>query len=80
MYTTAVGSLFGFTSRISNAKKVSVIHRNKWVLIVVFTSIMAFFASSFGFSNLVKFLYPVVGYGGILLLVCLGWSRVFGKY
>jgi len=71
VYTTAVGALFGFTARLKDSKKISTIGKTAWPIIVVSTSILAFFASLFGFSNLVKFLYPIVGYAGIVLLICL---------
>lgn len=65
IYTTAVGSLYGFTSRISEIVKFD----GKWIIMV--TTLFALVASRFGFSNLVKYLYPAVGYGGIILLVSL---------
>lgn len=71
VYTTAVGSLFGFVARLNEMKKA----RSKEKIIVIITTILAFFASQFGFSNLVKYLYPLVGYGGIVLLICLVYSR-----
>lgn len=67
VYTTAVGSLFGFMSRISDIRKVS---RYRTVIAIA-TTAAALFASRFGFSNLVKYLYPLMGYGGIALLICL---------
>lgn len=63
VYTTAVGSLYGFTARISD------ITSSNTKLLIVGVSISAFIASQFGFSNLVKYLYPLVGYGGIIMLV-----------
>ena len=67
IYTTAVGSLYGFTARMTDAEKSP--HRAR--TIVIATSTAAFAASLFGFSNLVKYLYPIVGYAGILLLISL---------
>jgi uncharacterized membrane protein YkvI len=61
IYTTAVGSLYGFTARFANIKKTP--------RAVIGTTILAFLASLFGFSNLVKYLYPLVGYAGVLLLI-----------
>lgn len=71
VYTTAVGSLFGFAARLSDMEKRS----KKGRLIIVLASIAALIASQFGFSNLVRYLYPLVGYGGILLLGCLLYVR-----
>ena len=72
VYTTAVGSLYGFVSRITDRRK----HQVNNILIVSVTTISALLASQFGFSNIVMFLYPVVGYGGIVLLIGLIFSRL----
>lgn len=70
VYSTAVGSLFGFTSRLVD------INSNKAHYIIAGTVIMAFVASRFGFTNLVRYLYPIMGYGGIVLLIALLYSRI----
>lgn len=67
IYTTAVGSLYGFVSRFTHINE----DRLKSILIVAVTSIAALLASQFGFSNLVRFLYPFVGYCGIVLMLSL---------
>ncbi len=67
IYTTAVGSLYGFVSRVTVRKKNLFTQKT----IVITVTIAALMASQLGFSNLVKYLYPLVGYGGILLLVSL---------
>ncbi len=67
IYTTAVGSLYGFVSRITDIKEFS----SGNIIIILIITIAALLASQFGFSNLVKFLYPLVGYVGIMLLLCL---------
>jgi uncharacterized membrane protein YkvI len=67
VYTTAVGSLYGFTSRLIDLRKNS--FKNK--LLITIISIAALLSSQFGFSNIVKYLYPAVGYGGIIMLICL---------
>ena len=69
VYTTAVGSLFGFSARIGGKSRFRV------NTIIIITGVLAFLTSFFGFSNLVRFLYPLVGYGGILLLICLLTKR-----
>jgi len=69
IYTTAVGSMFGFSARLGERLH----YRRKTV--IVGTGIAALFASFFGFSNLVRILYPLVGYGGVVLLVCLLLKR-----
>lgn len=65
IYTTAVGSLYGFSARITD------LNGKKAKYIIIGTAFLAFIASQLGFSNLVKYLYPVVGYGGIILLTTL---------
>jgi len=71
IYTTAVGSLYGFVYRITNIQKNSFEN----VLIVSEITIAALLASQFGFSNMVKFMYPIVGYGGIIILISLIYTK-----
>lgn len=68
VYTTAVGSLFGFAARVAD------MNSSKARLVIIGSTIAAFLASQFGFSNIVKYLYPAVGYGGVILLVSLLYS------
>ncbi len=72
IYTTAVASLYGFVSRISDIRR----HPVKSRIAAAEVTVAALLASQFGFSNLVKYLYPAVGYCGITLLVCL----IFAKF
>lgn len=62
IYTTAVGNLFGFVARLTDAEAPKV----RWYIIV--TGLAAFVASQLGFTSLVRILYPSVGYAGLLLL------------
>ena len=62
IYTTAVGNLYGFVARITDPDG------PRYKLYVTITSIAALIASQFGFTNLVRVLYPAVGYAGFLLL------------
>jgi len=64
IYTTAVGSLFGFSSRLLPVRDTRVRRR----AVVIGATVMALFASQLGFSNLVKYLFPVEGVCGIFLL------------
>lgn len=75
VYTTAVGSLYGFVTRITDMQK-SPFNRR---IIVIGSTIAALLASQFGFSNLVKYLYPIVGYGGIILLTSLIYIKIKDK-
>ena len=72
IYTTAVGSLYGFAARFTDVQKSSA--NGRFVIIAV--TLGAFWASQLGFSNLVKYLYPLVGYGGIMLLILLLYSKI----
>lgn len=69
IYTTAVGDLYGFTARISSTRNVDM--RNT----VIISVLLAWGASLFGFSNMVKYLYPLVGYAGIMILASLLYCR-----
>ena len=73
IYTTAVGALYGFSARLMERGRRQ--GRRK----VVFTVTAAFFASLLGFSNLVRYLYPLQGYGGLLLLLALLWAWRRGR-
>ncbi|MDD3752276.1 MAG: hypothetical protein PHU60_09565, partial [Tissierellia bacterium] len=75
IYTTAVGALYGFTSRITDIQSYPV----KGRIFIVLITIAALLASQFGFSNIVRYLYPAVGYGGIIMLVCLIISKLDNK-
>lgn len=72
IYTTAVGALYGFASRITDIQKYPL--KGRLVILIVTTA--ALLASQFGFSNIVKYLYPSVGYGGIIILICLLNSKM----
>ncbi|MDN5323979.1 MAG: hypothetical protein PWQ67_2433 [Clostridia bacterium] len=70
IYTTAVGSLFGFLARTIGLEN----PRTKF-----YTSLIGFFAlfaSQLGFSTLVKIVYPAVGYAGLLLLAGLSYGKI----
>ncbi|WP_186576315.1 YkvI family membrane protein [Aquibacillus kalidii] len=73
VYTTAVGNLYGFVSRLDFIKQTY----KKWLIIG--TTIVAFGVSQLGFSTMVEYLYPAVGYGGMLLLIGLLYSWIFKR-
>ncbi|KJS12620.1 MAG: membrane protein [Peptococcaceae bacterium BRH_c8a] len=62
VYTTAVGSLYGFVERITDQGK------PMFLWLVIGTGAAAFAAGQLGFSTLVRVLYPAVGYAGLLML------------
>lgn len=73
IYTTAVGSLYGFAARV--VKTESPVFR--WLAIG--TGIAAFVAAQLGFSTLVGTLFPAVGYAGLLLLGALTYGMLKGR-
>lgn len=62
IYTTAVGSLYGFSVRFSKPKS------KQLKMLAAGASVGALAAAQFGFTNLVRILFPLVGYAGILML------------
>jgi len=75
IYTTAVGSLYGFTVRFTRPGSRSL------NLLAAGTSVGALIAAQFGFTALVRVLFPLVGYAGIFMLGGLVYHqlRPFGK-
>lgn len=76
IYTTAVGSLYGFIVRVAPSRK-----KGFRIAAALGTSLAAFAASQLGFTTLVRYLYPLVGYAGVMmlggLLYCRGRERGF---
>jgi uncharacterized membrane protein YkvI len=62
VYTTAVASLFGLTVRLAHVES------PRYVPLVAGATVLALVASQFGFSNLVGFLFPMVGWVGLLVI------------
>ena len=65
IYTTAIGSLYGFSARLADEKESPA--KNKAVVVIAATA--ALIVSRWGFSSMVGIFYPLIGYGGIVLLV-----------
>ncbi|WP_018247653.1 YkvI family membrane protein [Orenia marismortui] len=70
IYTTAVGNLYGFVARLTDPDG------SEYKVYVIITSIVALIASQFGFTTLVRILYPAVGYAGFFLLGGLSFGMV----
>lgn len=70
IYVTSVSCLFAASFRISSIKGL-----NSHVIIpaAVFT---AFIASTFGFADIVGYLYPIEGYVGMVVLTCLLYAFI----
>jgi len=70
IYTTAVGSLYGFVSRLTSRED----PRTRYYIIG--SGLAALLASQLGFTTLVRTLYPAVGYAGLLLLLGLTYGFI----
>ncbi|MCX7709394.1 MAG: hypothetical protein N2484_06040 [Clostridia bacterium] len=70
IFATSAGSLYGFSARVFDIDG----PKGKFMIFVV--AILAFVAGQFGFSNLVKYMYPIEGYLGMILLASLLYSRI----
>jgi len=68
VYTTAVASLYGFTSRLTEPD--SRAYRG----LAVLASAAAFILARFGFSTIVGTLYPAAGFAGLLLMGALAYG------
>ncbi len=68
IFTTAVASLYGFTSRLTKVGTSAY----RWV--AVGTAGIGLILAQFGFSNLVGILFPAAGLAGLLLLGALTYS------
>jgi uncharacterized membrane protein YkvI len=73
IYTTAVGSLYGFAARLSKTGT------PRYRIISISSSILAFALAQFGFSTLVGTLFPAVGFAGLLLLGSLVYGIITHK-
>lgn len=68
VYSTAVASLYGFASRLTEPDS----RTYRWLAIGA--SILALVLAQVGFSTIVGTLYPAVGFAGVLLLVALAYG------
>ena len=68
IYTTAAGCLYGFVSSLPVSDK----NNSTYILGICF---IALIAGQFGFSNLVRYLYPIQGYFGLLILASLLYTK-----
>jgi uncharacterized membrane protein YkvI len=67
IYSTAVGALFGFAARFAEKKSAP----RRFGCIVIAATAGSLLFSQWGFVNMVKVLFPIEGYAGLLLLICL---------
>lgn len=69
IYTTAVGTLYGFVARISYHNNIK---RFFWAGIA---SIGALLAAQLGFSRVIMTIYPLMGFVGLFFLVSILWTQ-----
>ncbi len=72
IYTTAVGSLYGFVARLLP------FNGSAARFYIMGAGVAAFLASKLGFTTMVRTLFPAVGYAGLLLLAGLTYTLVKG--
>ncbi len=65
VYTTAVANLYGFAARLSHPGS------NRFKAVTVITGLIALWTASAGFSTLVRFVYPLSGWAGSVLIASL---------
>lgn len=64
IFTTAIGSGYGFLNNITN-------NRKKYMLYTLIMCIFSILIGQLGFSNLISLLYPIFGYLGITQIIFL---------
>lgn len=65
IYNTAIGMFFSFTARFAESGT------KKFKIFFISTMIVGYFASYVGFTDLVSYFYPLIGYLGIILIFAL---------
>lgn len=69
VYTTAIGSLYGFVSRLAPG-------RSPWFKpVTVLVMVGSFIAGHLGFSQIVATLYPAIGIAGFIFLAALACKK-----
>lgn len=71
IFNTAIGMYYALASRFGQGNS------KRFKLIIVVNTVLGFGLSFFGFKNLVAYLYPIIGYAGLILvglLVFRWWS------
>jgi len=68
VYNTAIGMFYAFGKRISRNNP------KRFYPVYVVTALVGFVLSFIGFSNLIGWVYPILGYMGILIMVIIGWA------
>lgn len=61
IYSTATGNFYGFTTKLKDGR-----HKKK---IIIAAGTASFFLGLVGFKNVIKFISPVMGYAGIIMII-----------
>ncbi|WP_336250282.1 hypothetical protein [Stomatohabitans albus] len=78
LYSTAISCFFGTVSRL---RAIPQINNQNHVVVMIIVSVIGVLLSQFGFSDLVGQVYPVLGYGGLLVMVFMlwvAWTNLWG--
>lgn len=68
IYNTAIGMFYALAKRLTRGRPQS------FYRVYVITVLIGFVLSFIGFSNLIGWVYPILGYMGILMMVIIGWA------
>lgn len=68
IYNTAIGMFYAFGKRVTRD------HPKRFYPVYVITVLIGFVLSFIGFSNLIGWVYPILGYMGILIMIIIGWA------
>lgn len=63
IYSTATSNFYGFTTKLKEGK-----NKRK---IIIFAGVLSFVLGLIGFKNVIKYITPVMGYAGIVMLIML---------
>lgn len=66
LYSTAISCFYGVYVRFSKSPVFSKLGNKT---IILFISVISLAASMLGFTNLIGYIYPLIGYGGIIIMI-----------
>lgn len=65
LYSTAITCFYGSVER---TRRFFFMRSTSSFVVIILTAILGFFASLLGFKDLISIIYPVLGYGGIIIM------------
>ncbi|MDO5669438.1 MAG: hypothetical protein Q4G50_05495 [Corynebacterium sp.] len=68
IYNTAIGMFYALAKRLTRGRP------QYFYRVYVITVLIGFVLSFIGFSNLIGWVYPILGYMGILMMIIIGWA------